>query len=60
MTKKFKQSKLRAGQNSPAPNLNLTVVYHRIDKLIRDPTNPRVHSKKTDPAAQEKHQEIRL
>ncbi len=41
-----KRSRLPAREISSMPNLNLTVVYHRIDTLKLDPVNPRVHSKR--------------
>ncbi|MGB9646751.1 MAG: ParB N-terminal domain-containing protein, partial [Stellaceae bacterium] len=46
MTHTTKRSRLSARENSSIPNLNLTVVYHRIDTLKLDPVNPRVHSKR--------------
>jgi hypothetical protein len=46
MTHTTKRSRLPARENSSIPNLNLTVVYHRIDTLKLDPVNPRVHSKR--------------
>src|SRR5262249_24614874 len=42
----IKQSRLSARAKSSMPNLNLMVVYLRIDTLNRDPANPRVQSKR--------------
>jgi DNA modification methylase len=46
MKNKIKQSRLLDIAKSSMPNLNLMVVYRRIDTLNRDPANPRVHSKR--------------
>ena len=40
------QSQLSAPGNTLTRGVHLTVVYHRIDALILDPANPRLHSKK--------------
>jgi DNA modification methylase len=44
--KSKRQPRLPARENSPMPNLNLMIVYHRIETLKLDPANPRLHSKK--------------
>jgi hypothetical protein len=41
-----RQLRLQSQENSSMPDLNLRVVYQRIDALKLDPVNPRVHSKK--------------
>jgi len=45
MKNRIKQARFLAQANRTMPNLNLTVIYRRIETLKPDPTNPRVHSK---------------
>jgi DNA modification methylase len=45
MKNRIEQARFVAQANRTMPNLNLTVVYRRIETLKPDPTNPRVHSK---------------
>ncbi len=41
-----RQASLRSLEHISKKNLDLTIVYHRIETLKPDPANPRLHSKK--------------
>jgi len=47
MDRKIKrQATARTHEDGSKPVFKLAIVYHRIDELKPDPTNPRRHSKK--------------